>query len=217
MATQSTDSGIPLWASQGQRAKKLNNVRFLQSYKEAVLNSTVSHQWMERGQIKEDGGSLALSRVPQRLLHPCGLFLWLFSQIAAIESYCQGLLNCSDIIIIYLGTNILLFLGKMTDKSVILIPDMIIMLAKWKNRNVSGLQFCSFSDKWHIFVEECSTGENWPEQDEKSRGNSKRWMFAGWDLTQCDVLTVMVSAPSVCNATVTSYTIMLVSFCEWEV
>lgn len=45
-------------------------------------------------------GALALSGVPQRLLQPCSLFLWLFSQIAAIEIYCQGLLNSSDIILI---------------------------------------------------------------------------------------------------------------------
>lgn len=46
-------------------------------------------------------GALALSGVPQRLLQPWSLFLWLFSQIDASEIHCQGLLNSSDIIMIW--------------------------------------------------------------------------------------------------------------------
>lgn len=63
------------------------------------------------GEWREDKlrqmGALALSGVPQRLLQPCSLLLWLFSQID--EIYCQGLLNSSDIIMILLGSKSIIF------------------------------------------------------------------------------------------------------------
>lgn len=51
-----------------------------------------------RGDKWRQMGALVSSGVPQRMLLPSSLFLWLLSQLDASEVYCQGLLNRSDII-----------------------------------------------------------------------------------------------------------------------